>query len=113
MSAEVGPEVSVNTNSLMNMAAFWGESSSWVAEWATEISSSAWHRSPGIFGSVIGPYNQVCEMLGQLCNQGTGQMEAMSQALVKAAGNYESAEAQNTGLSNQIIGKLNIEVPGR
>jgi hypothetical protein len=106
-------EVSVSRSSLMNMAVFWGDSSSQIAYWATEISSSTWLRSPGIFSSVIGPYNQVCEKLGRLCTEGTEQMEAICQALVKAAGNYDWAESENSGLSNRVIDGLNVQVTGR
>jgi hypothetical protein len=80
-------EVSVSRSSLMNMAVSWGDSSSQTAYWATQISSSTCLRSPGIFSSVIGPYNQVCDKLGRLCSEGAEQMEAICQALVEAAGN--------------------------
>jgi hypothetical protein len=37
----------------------------------------------------------------------------ISQALVKAAGNYDSVESENSGLSNQVISGLSIQVTGR
>jgi hypothetical protein len=76
MSAEVSER---QPHSLMSMAEFWGDSSSQIAYWATEISSSTWLRDAGIFWSVIEPYNQVCEKIGRLCTQGTEQMEVISQ----------------------------------
>jgi hypothetical protein len=106
-------DISVNRSSLSNMAAFWSESSSQVTGWGTQISSSTWRNSPGIFGTVIGPYNEVCEKYAQLCSQGGAQMTAITDALVKAGGNYASVEEENSRLSDQIIGDVSTKVTGR
>jgi hypothetical protein len=97
------PGVSVHRNALISQAAFWeDECSPNLSGYAIEASQSSWHGSPGIFGAVIRPYNEVCEMIARLCNQGSAQMTAISEALLKAAGNYDAVEAQNTGLASGI-----------
>jgi hypothetical protein len=98
-----GAGVSVHRDSLISQAAIWdGDYAPQLTGFALGASQSSWNGSPGIFGAVMGPYNEVCEMIARLCGQGSAQMSAISEALVRAAGNYDAVESQNTGLSSGI-----------
>jgi hypothetical protein len=96
-------DVSVSRSFLVSQARFWGDVCPKPLEWSSEqASESEWHSSAGIYGQVIPPYNQVCEMMARLCMQGATQMAAISDALVRAYRNYDSTESENTSLAQRI-----------
>ena len=52
---------------------------------------------------VFAPYNQVCQEVSQWCDQGQAQMQAIGNALVTAARNYQTTEDTNAGLSSAAV----------
>lgn len=96
------PDISVHRDSLLSQAQFWDTSSGLMGIFSVEISGAQWTGDPGIFASVTGPYNQVCQEVARWCGQGQIQMEAIASALVAAARNYHATESANTQLSSGI-----------
>ena len=92
---------SVHRDSLNSQAQFWDGCSQMMGIYSLETAAE-YTGHPGIFGSVIGPYNQVCREVAQWCAQGQKQMQDIADALVTTVANYRDSESANTQLSSGI-----------
>jgi hypothetical protein len=95
--------ISVHRQALLNQATFWDAQAAATGGYGRQAAGAMWHGEAGIFASVVNPYNQVCQEVSQWCDQGQAQMQAIGNALVTAARNYQSTEDTNAGLSSAAV----------
>lgn len=92
---------SVHSDSVNNQAQFWDGCSQMMGLYSIETDAE-YTGDPGIFGSVIGPYNQVCREVARWCREGQTQMLDIANALVATVANYRDSESASTQLISGI-----------